>query len=121
MTFGQSIKRCFSRYCDFSGRASRSEYWWWMLFSTIVGIVVGCPAGFAHDPSSGVSWLAYLVSLFLLLPSWGVLFRRLHDTGRSGWWWLINLIPVVGNIILIVFCIQPSEPYENKYGFPPAD
>lgn len=119
MTFGQSISRCFSKYCTFTGRASRSEYWWWILFTAIIGILFGIPSGLQsiHESSpSGLPVISYIVSAVLFLPSLGVLFRRLHDTGKSGWWWLIGFIPVVGTIILIVFCCQPSQTFPNQYG-----
>lgn len=119
MTFGQSISRCFSKYCTFTGRASRSEYWWWILFTAIIGLLFGIPSGLQsiHESSpSGLPVISYIVSAVLFLPSLGVLFRRLHDTGKSGWWWLIGFIPVVGTIILIVFCCQPSQTFSNQYG-----
>lgn len=122
MTFGQSISRCFSKYCTFTGRASRSEYWWWILFTAIIGILFGIPSGLQsiHESSpSGLPVISYIVSAVLFLPSLGVLFRRLHDTGKSGWWWLIGFIPVVGTIILIVFCCQPSQTFPNQYGSVP--
>ncbi len=119
MTFGQSISRCFSKYCTFTGRASRSEYWWWILFTAIIGLLFGIPSGLQsiHESSpSGLPVISYIVSAVLFLPSLGVLFRRLHDTGKSGWWWLIGFIPVIGTIILIVFCCQPSQTFPNQYG-----
>lgn len=119
MTFGQSISTCFSKYCTFSGRASRSEYWWWFLFSFIIGCLFGIPSSITavnHSASSGLPIISYIVSLALFLPSLGVLFRRLHDTGKSGWWWLIGFIPAVGTIILIVFLAMPSQPVTNDYG-----
>ena len=90
MTFGQSISRCFSKYCTFTGRASRSEYWWWILFTAIIGLLFGIPSGLQsiHESSpSGLPVISYIVSAVLFLPSLGVLFRRLHDTGKSGWWY----------------------------------
>ncbi len=122
MTFGQSISRCFSKYCTFTGRASRSEYWWWILFTAIIGLLFGIPSGLQsiHESSpSGLPVISYIVSAVLFLPSLGVLFRRLHDTGKSGWWWLIGFIPVVGTIILVVFCCQPSQTFPNQYGSVP--
>lgn len=121
MTFAQSISTCFSKYCTFSGRASRSEFWWWALFTFIIGSLFGIPSSIQavnHSAGSGLPVISYIVYLVLLLPSLGVLFRRLHDTGKSGLWWLIGFIPVVGQIILIVFCVQPSQPTPNQYGYP---
>ena len=113
LTFGEAVNRAFQNYCNFSGRASRSEYWWWCLFTFIVGIVISiafCWSQTANSIASGVT------SLFFFLPSFGLLFRRLHDTGRSGWWWLLGLIPVVGTIILLVWCCQDSQRGDNQYG-----
>ncbi len=113
LTFGEAVSRAFQNYCNFTGRSSRSEYWWWVLFTFIVGVVVSiafCWNDTAESFASGVT------SLFFFLPSFGLLFRRLHDTGRSGWWWLLNFIPLVGSIILIVWCCQDSQRGDNQYG-----
>lgn len=122
MTFGQSIATCFSKYCNFSGRASRSEYWWWILFTVIIGSLFGIPSGIqaVHGTSSGLPIISYIVGAILFLPSLGVLIRRLHDTGKSGWWWLISFVPVVGSIVIIIFCLMPSQPGANQYGDMPA-
>lgn len=113
VSFGDAIKRAFSNYCDFNGRASRSEYWWWTLFCFIVSVAINIIFIKAHTAESVVSSLWGLATL---LPSLGLLFRRLHDTGRSGWNVLWALLPLVGAIILIVYCCQPSQPEENPYG-----
>ncbi len=91
MDFGTSIKTCFSKYVDFSGKASRSEFWWFFLFCLILDLVLGC-TGFGA-----------ILSLVLLLPQLAVGARRLHDIGKSGWWQLIALIPVIGIIVLIIW------------------
>ncbi len=122
MTFSQSVKTCFSKYCSFKGRASRSEYWWWIVFTFVVAIIFGIPSGIQslHESSaSELPVISYVVGALLLLPNLGVLIRRLHDTGRSGWWWLIGFIPFLGSIILIVFCCQASQPFPNQYGVVP--
>jgi len=98
MTFQESIQVCFNKYVDFSGRASRSEFWWFFLFCCLVSIAAGM-FGFIVN---------CLVSLALLLPQVAAATRRLHDTGRSGWWQLIGLIPVIGWIVMIVFLAQES-------------
>ena len=105
MTFGESIRTCFSKYVDFNGVASRSEFWWFILFVFIVGLVLNIV-----DRVLGTAAVLYaLFVLAVLLPYLAVGARRLHDTGRSGWWWLISLIPVIGTIVLIVFWVQPSK------------
>jgi uncharacterized membrane protein YhaH (DUF805 family) len=107
MTFVESIKTCFSKYADFEGRASRPEFWWWVLFVVVGSGVIG----FVSHMLSG------LFSLAVLLPGIAVTARRLHDTDRSGWLQLIGLIPLIGWIILIVWCVQEAkEP--NRFGSP---
>ena len=99
MTFQESIRVCFSKYADFSGRADRSEYWWFVLFIIIVSLATSMLS----------SVLSGLFSLGTLLPSIAVATRRLHDTDRSGWWQLILFIPVIGAIVLIVLLAQESK------------
>ncbi len=99
MTFGESIKTCFSKYADFSGRASRSEYWWWFLF-LVLGTIA---ASIVNDTVSG------LFSLATVLPSLAVGCRRLHDIDKSGWFQLLNLIPVIGWVILIYWAVQEGK------------
>ena len=105
------------KYVCFSGRARRREYWMFYLFymifyiaSTVVGGIVN------HLVGSIGMVLPVLFILAMILPSIGVFFRRLHDTGRSGWWWLIGLVPFVGGIILLVFMCLDSQPGENRFG-----
>lgn len=107
MTFTESIKTCFSNYATFKGRATRSEYWWFVLFNALVSIALNIV------DHSGV--LAGLWGLALLLPSLAVGVRRLHDTNRSGWFLLLNLIPLIGWIILIVWFVQKSDEGTNQY------
>ena len=99
MTFGESISTCFKKYVTFDGCASRSEFWWFALFTFLVSIV----AGFVSQA------LSSLFSLAVLLPSLAVGARRLHDTDRSGWFLLLWLVPVVGWIILIVWAVQEGK------------
>ncbi|MDQ0493805.1 MULTISPECIES: DUF805 domain-containing protein [Paenibacillus] len=99
-------------YVGFQGRARRTEYWMFVLFNVIASFIIGLIDGlFGLTPI-----LTYIYSLAVLLPSLAVTARRLHDTGRSGWWILIALIPVVGTIILIVFTCQDSQPNDNQHG-----
>jgi uncharacterized membrane protein YhaH (DUF805 family) len=99
MTFAESVSTCLKKYVDFNGVASRSEFWWFMLFVFVATLVLG--------------WVSPLVAnifgLAMLLPELAVGARRLHDTGRSGWWQLLLLLPVIGLIILIVFWVQESK------------
>lgn len=97
------------KYADFSGRARRKEYWMFILIYMIISIVLSI---FGLDVISG------LVALGLLVPSLSIAARRLHDTGRSGWWQLIVLIPLIGAIVLIIFLAQDGHD-ENSYGVNP--
>lgn len=99
MTFQDSIKVCFTKYAEFSGTASRSEYWWFMLFLFIVGLVLS-----AIGPV-----VSGLFTLGTLVPSISAATRRLHDTQRSGWWQLLVLVPVLGWIVLVVFLAQEGK------------
>jgi uncharacterized membrane protein YhaH (DUF805 family) len=99
MTFGESISSCLGKYADFNGRAAKAEFWWWMLFILLVSL-----AARMINPQ-----FASLVSLATLLPSLAVTARRLHDIGRSGWWQLICLIPLVGWLVLLYWCVQESS------------
>ena len=92
-------------YADFKGRARRKEYWMFVLFNVIVSMVLTILGGLIK-----CSWIGSLYSLAVLVPSLAVSVRRLHDTGRSGWWILISLIPVVGAIWLIVLLCSTASP-----------
>lgn len=116
MGFADAIRSVFSKYVVFSGRARRSEFWWFALFTLILYIVAGI-----IDKAIGNPILVVIVALALLLPSLAVTFRRLHDTGRSGWWILISLVPFIGGIILLVFECQDSQPGANAYGPSPKE
>lgn len=99
MTFAESISTCLKKYVDFSGVASRSEFWWWLLFTAAGGLLLEMVS----------STLALVFNLALLLPSIAVMARRLHDTDRSGWWQLLMLIPLIGVIVVLVFCAQQEK------------
>ena len=110
MGFGDAIKSVFGQYAGFSGRARRSEYWFFVLFYFIVTVVVTI-----IDAVIGSPILGYVLVLALIVPTLAVAARRLHDTGRSGWWQLIALVPVIGSIVLIVFYVQDSHS-DNQHG-----
>ena len=106
------------KYADFNGRARRKEYWMFFLFNVIISIVLlivdGILGTSAVPGTMGLLGVIYLLAL--LVPGIAVAIRRLHDTGRSGWWILIGLVPFVGGIILIVFLVQDSTPGDNQFG-----
>lgn len=120
MGFTQSVRTVLGKYAVFSGRARRSEYWWFALFAIVVGIVAGgIDTALGSNPTDGTGLVGGLVGLALLLPSLGVAVRRLHDTDRRGWWVLIGIIPLIGTIVLLVFYVSDSNPGSNRFGASP--
>ena len=112
MSFKESIVSCFKKYTCFSGRARRSEYWYFCLFTTLVSTLLSLIL-------PDVPIIASLFSLATLLPSLAVAWRRMHDIGKSGAWNFIVLVPLVGAILLLVWCCKDSTPGDNKYGSNP--
>ncbi|HLF98613.1 MAG TPA: DUF805 domain-containing protein [Methylococcaceae bacterium] len=108
----------WKKYAVFEGRAHRTEYWMFFLFNILIGIVlafVDLATGTLSE-ETGMGLLGGVYTLAVLIPSIAVSVRRLHDTGRSGWWVLVGLIPLLGVIVLLVFMVLDSEPGENSYG-----
>lgn len=106
------------KYFVFSGRARRKEYWMFFLFNllaTIVLVFIDSAIGM-YSAENGIGLLSGLYSLAVLIPSISVGVRRLHDTGKSGWWMLIALVPFIGSIVLLVFFVLDSDPGSNQYG-----
>lgn len=103
MNFGEAIQTCFRKYADFNGTAARPEFWWWVLF---------CFLGSAVFTALNLR-LGNAFSLVTFLPSIAVGARCLHDTDRSGWLQLLGLIPIIGWILLIIWCAEPGKP--NRY------
>ena len=99
MTFGQSIKTCFSKYVTFSGRATRSEYWWFALLSFIVGFIP----------------VVNFLSILLILPGLAVAVRRLHDVGKSGWNLLWAIIPLLGALYLLPDFVNAPPKLRNAF------
>lgn len=114
MNMIEAVKACFSKYVTFSGRARRAEYWWFVLFTTLVSIVLTIIDLGVMGSEMGL--LSNLWSLAVLLPSLAAGSRRLHDTDRSAWWLLIALIPLIGIIVLIVFFAQKGTDGGNRFG-----
>ena len=125
--FVDAIKLFFSNYANFSGRSRRSEYWWIVLFNFIVQLVTYSPAYYmlmsAAAQSQEPSVLAYLLmgiyglfALATLVPGFALIWRRLHDIGKSGASFFIFLVPIAGPIILLVWFLKDSDPNENQYG-----
>lgn len=120
MNMMQAIETGFRRYFDFSGRASRSEYWWWTLFSTIVIVVMGVTDELLNPGQQvGIfSFVNMIVCLVLFIPGLAVSVRRLHDIDRTGWW-LLLAFTIVGNVVLIYWaCVKGTE-QNNRFGTDP--
>ena len=111
------------KYAVFEGRARRKEYWAFFLVNFGIAVVLGFVARIfgASVLATMVNVVFYAYSLAILIPGIAVAVRRLHDTGRSGWWVLIGFIPLIGLIVLIIFTIQDSIPGENEYGPNPKE
>lgn len=146
MTFFEAVKSALTKYAVFSGRARRKEYWYFFLFNVIVSFIIGFLGGVMQKPKA-MTLLSMVVTLVFLLPSIAVAVRRLHDTGRSGWWYLLGvaglalsltarqlltpenlLVPLLLSLVslacsipLIVWECQDSQPGENRFGPNPKD
>jgi uncharacterized membrane protein YhaH (DUF805 family) len=111
MGMGEAVSSVLSKYATFSGRARRSEYWWFYLAFLLVYLGAAIV-----DAVLGVTVLALVVGMAALVPSLAVSVRRLHDSGKSGWWVLMALVPLAGPIVLLVFTCQDSQPGANQWG-----
>ena len=126
MGFGEAVKSFWSNYAPFRGRSRRSEYWWIQLFLVLTNLAVaaidlalmsGDVDRFIANGGGGIVGLIWI--LVTIVPALAVLVRRLHDTGKSGWWALIGFVPLVGAIVLLVFTVLDSDAGENKFGMSP--
>ena len=105
------------KYAIFTGRARRKEYWYFALFNFLIALVLGFIDGMLGlvVKDSGFGLLGGLYSLAVFVPSLAVSVRRLHDTGRSGWWLLIGFIPILGALVLLFFLVSGTQPGQNQY------
>ena len=115
MSFGGAIKSCFSKYATFGGRASRSEYWYWVLFSVLIGV-----AAIFIDTAIGVPLekrgpVDAITTLGLFLPGLAVTVRRLHDVGKSGWWYFI-VFTCIGIIPMLIWMCRKGNEAINEFG-----
>jgi uncharacterized membrane protein YhaH (DUF805 family) len=111
--------KALRQYADFKGRAQRKEYWMFTLFNLIIMVVLQLVGGGGEGGLGDV--LSGIYSLGVLLPSVGVTVRRLHDIGKSGWWALLMIIPIIGALVLIYFAVQDSQEGSNEYGPNPKE
>lgn len=140
MGFVEAVRTCLEKYATFSGRARRSEYWWFFLFGVLSSLVANVldalvfgvsvePVGTVQDATtSGLDVFYFVPSIFglalgiaLLLPSISVAVRRLHDRGKSGWWWWLWLLPIIGWIIMLIWYVSRGTIGPNAYGPDPVD
>jgi uncharacterized membrane protein YhaH (DUF805 family) len=119
MTFSQAIRSGFSNYVNFRGRAARSEFWFWILFTVLGGLVAEIFDFALFSAVTGHSPLTDIFQLGTFLPGFAVAIRRLHDNDRSGWWLLLGLVPLVGMIVLIVWWCTKSTRGYNRFGANP--
>jgi len=115
--FGGAIAICFKKYCNFKGRASRSEYWYWTLFLVLVNVALQIVGNSAPDVARTISTLW---SLVIFLPALAVCVRRLHDIDYSGWWYLLIFLPIIGWIILLAWYVRRGTEGENRFGLAPC-
>ena len=118
MTFTKSIEVCFNKYAIFTGRASRSEFWWFVLFGILGGIIAAIIDvmifGYSIEVTGPMGWIFTIV---LLLPSIAVGARRLHDIDKTGWWQLL-WITIIGGLVVIIWQATVGEKKKNRYGAP---
>ncbi len=110
--------QALKKYADFSGRARRKEYWFFVLFNIIISVVLTVCDVFmgTYSAAASIGILTAIYTLAVLIPGIAVSVRRLHDTGRTGWWLLIVLVPLIGALVLLIFMLIDSQPGQNAYG-----
>jgi len=111
----EAYKRFLRNYVNFNGRSTVSDYWWIILANFLIGFALGFVGGLLNIEGI-TSLISSLYSIAIIIPGIALVIRRLHDTNRSGWWFFISFVPIVGVIILIVFFCSPSVNENNKYG-----
>ena len=123
MSFLDAVKSFWSNYATFGGRSRRSEYWFVQLFLILTNLVVagidlvllgGDVDRFMAQGGGGIVGLVWIA--VTIVPALALLVRRLHDSGKSGWWALMILLPVAGAIVLFIFVVTDSDTGENQYG-----
>ena len=118
MDFQTSVKTCFKKYAIFSGRASRSEFWWFVLFGFLGGIITWIiDVMIFNYPAEANGPASLIFSVILILPSFAVGARRLHDTDKTGWWQLL-WITIIGGLLIIIWQATLGEKKKNRYGPP---
>jgi len=111
VSFPEAISLAFNNYVNFKGRATRAEFWWFFLFTTLLSLVTQI-----IDIFSSIGILNLISSLIVLIPSLSVGVRRLHDINKSGWWLLLWFAIIIGWIVLLIWHVRPSDKETNQYG-----
>jgi uncharacterized membrane protein YhaH (DUF805 family) len=128
MDMQQAVRTVLGKYATFSGRAPRSEFWWWVLAIVLLQVALSLVDGFLIAPMLGqepfapeaAQPLSSIAGLALLLPSIAVSVRRLHDMDMSGWWYLLALIPLIGTLVLLYWYVQRGTVGANRFGEDPT-
>ncbi|MEL7533210.1 MAG: DUF805 domain-containing protein [Bacteroidota bacterium] len=110
-------------YFDFKGRARRKEYWMYILFHVLILVALGFSSSLAQE-AMGIDLGVIVLLVYVLgtmIPTFAVMVRRLHDTNRSGWWFMIRFVPLVGDIVLLVFLVSEGDVGANAYGPDPKE
>ena len=121
------LKVVRDNYANFDGRASRKEFWMFYLFNIIFAVVAAVAdnilgtdfkmgGGYGYEASMGYGWIYTLYTLAVIVPDIAVIVRRLHDVGKSGWWYFIIIIPCIGAFWFLYLMVQDSSPLDNEYG-----
>lgn len=124
MNMPDAVRTVLGKYVTFSGRASRPEFWWYYLFLFLLYFVAAAVEGYLLAPMLGLTPFApesgqpvqVILSLALFLPTLAVAVRRLHDIDRSGWWYLVGLVPIIGTLVLLWWFTRPSSEGPNQFG-----
>lgn len=114
MSFFEAIKSVITQFNNFHGRAQRSEFWWYNLFECVISFGLSIMGNVTGIKAFNIAILVFTV--VFLVPGLAVCFRRMHDTGKSAWWLLPALIPIAGQIYMMLWFLKDSQPGENQYG-----
>jgi len=117
MGFGKAVATAFKKYVTFSGRASRSEYWWFFLFYVLVLVAAGMLDAAVGNLEQG--YIGYAVILVMFVPNISISVRRLHDINMSGWWYLVFLVPIVGIFFMVFWFTKKGDEGDNRFGSDP--
>lgn len=118
ISFGDAVKRFFKNYANFTGRASRGEYWWVVLFTFIVGVIFGLIGSIGGEGSALNAICSAVLGIFglaVIIPSLALHWRRLHDANLAGPFWFLTFIPVVGSIIVFILTLLPPKPEGRRF------